>query len=55
MGERPLSGVERGLSPKPTLYQSRSHHAPSKMNAVFNLYHGRSAVGIYLLSWVFFA
>ena len=33
LGERPLSSGKRGLTPNPTLYQSRSHHAPSKMNA----------------------
>ena len=45
--ETPFNG-ERGLSPKPTLYQSRSHHAPSIINADFSLCHGRSAVGKFL-------
>ena len=53
MGERPLSNGERGLSPKPTLYQSRSHHAPSTMSSDFGLCYGRSAVGISFLGGLF--
>ena len=49
--ETPFNG-ERGLSPKPTLYQSRSHRTPSIINADFSLHHGRSAVGISFLGWV---
>ena len=30
----PFNG-ERGLSPKPTLYQSRSHRAPSRIGTIF--------------------
>ena len=49
--ETPFHG-ERGLSPKPTLYQSRSHHALSIISADFSLHHGRSAVGISFFGWV---
>ena len=50
--ETPFHG-ERGLSPKPTLYQSRSHRAPSIMSTDFDLHHGRSAVGTSFLGGYF--
>ena len=54
LGGRPLSNGERGLPPKPTLYQSRFHHAPSNIRADFKLSLGRIAVEFSFYGWVFY-